>query len=120
MHALDFCLHALELIRDFYWLRGIMAPKEPRGWGLKEIHLFSKAFATKNFWGLIGESSLWYKVIQAKSFLGFSIIDWFRVPDKYFVGLIVWKALVRTFPLIFHWLAWCVGNGRSIRIGCNP
>ena len=49
------------------------------------------------------------------------MIDWFRSTNKTFKnGLVGWKALVLAFPLIGNWLAWEIGNGRSVRIGEDP
>jgi hypothetical protein len=42
---------------------------------------------------------------------------WFRMERKSVQGAsIVWKALVRAFPIIGKWAAWKVGRGNKVRI----
>jgi hypothetical protein len=98
----------------------IASPKELGGWGIKEIHLFAQALAGRNIWRLTTGDSLWTRVISSKYFPNQSIHEWFRAPFKSNKGSIVWKALVKAFPLVGLWTAWKVGNGRSIRIGKDP
>jgi hypothetical protein len=44
----------------------IAIPKGQGGWGIKNIHLFSKALATKCVWRLIEGKGLWCQVITQK------------------------------------------------------
>ena len=49
------------------------------------------------------------------------ITDWIRSPNKTFKnGSVGWKSMVLAFPLIGTWIAWEIGNGKSIRIGLEP
>ena len=49
------------------------------------------------------------------------ITNWIRIPNKSFKnGSIRWKSMVLAFPLIGTWIAWEIGNGKSIRIGLDP
>jgi hypothetical protein len=52
------------------------------GWGLKNIHCFSTALATKMGWRLISSNNLWSKVIQQKYINPDSVVDWIRRPKK--------------------------------------
>jgi hypothetical protein len=50
-----------------------------------------------------------------------SILDWFRWVRKNSIGgSIVWKDLVRDFPLIGKWFAWKIGKENLLRIGEDP
>ena len=49
------------------------------------------------------------------------ITDWIKSPNKSFKnGSVGWKSMVLAFPLIDTWIAWEIGNGKSIRIGLDP
>jgi len=50
-----------------------------------------------------------------------SIEDWFRQERKNSNGgSIVWKDLVKTFPLIGKWTAWKIQRQNKVRIGVDP
>jgi hypothetical protein len=55
--------------------------------------------------------------MNSKYFLGKSIVEWFRIPNKSSVGSLVWKAFVSAFALVGPWTAWKVGDGRMVRLG---
>jgi len=91
------------------------------GWGLKNIFLFSQALAAKGGWRLIKTDSLWTRVIKHKYLTNISIEDWIRSPRKsHKGGSVIWKAVVKAFPLIESNLAWAVGNGEKLKIGKDP
>ena len=47
--------------------------------------------------------------------------DWFRKVREDSQGAsIVWKAMVKAFPLLGNWAAWKSGNGCKVRIGEEP
>ena len=49
------------------------------------------------------------------------ITDWIKIPNKSFKnGSVGWKSMVLAFPLIGTWIAWGIGNGKSIRICLDP
>jgi hypothetical protein len=69
--------------------------------GLKNIHLFAQALATKNVWGIISNTGLWAHIVKEKYFPSNSIIDWVMWPQKSSKnGSVIWKAMVNAFPLI--------------------
>ena len=56
--------------------------------------------------------------MRSKCMEELSIEEWIHNPWKNSKnGLIMWKAMVASFQLINKWVAWKVGNGKSIRIG---
>jgi hypothetical protein len=80
--------------------------KEFGGWGLNNIHIFNMALALKCLWRLVYNKALWEKVMKYKYLRGISIEDWFKKERKIPQGgSIVWKALIRAFPLIGKWIA---------------
>ena len=102
------------------WKR-IAKPKGLRGWGLKDIFLFSKALVAKGGWRLVKTSSLWTRVIKKKYIPHESLIDWIRNPRKTHTGgSVIWKAIVNSFSLIENNLAWDVGNGENFLISRDP
>ena len=102
------------------WIN-IAQPKEIGGWGIKNLPLFTKALVDKSLWRLIQDTdSLWGRVVCSKYCSNMEIIDWIRIPNKSFKnGSVGWKSMVLTFPLIGTWIAWEIGNGKSIRIGLD-
>jgi len=46
----------------------IFLPKTLGGWGLKNIHLFTKSLETKNRWNLINNNKLWFIIFKGKYF----------------------------------------------------
>jgi len=53
-------------------------PKLLGGWGLKNMHSFSKSLATKVGWRLITTESIWTKVVHQKYIIPDSVLDWIR------------------------------------------
>jgi len=102
------------------WKR-IAVPKGLGGWGLKNIFLFSKALAAKGGWRLLKTNSLWTRVIKRKYLPEESIEEWIRNPRKsHLGGSMIWKAVIKSFSLIEHKLAWNVGNGHKLLVGRDP
>jgi hypothetical protein len=105
------------------WVRWekIATPKALGGWGLKNIFYFSKALAAKGGWCLLNTTSLWTKVIRQKYIAPFSLEAWIRSQPKSLKGAsVIWKAIVKDFPIIESSLAWNIGNGNRLRIGLDP
>ena len=100
----------------------IAQPKETGGWGIKNLPLFTKALEAKSLWRPTqNTNSLWGTVVCSKYFSNMEIIDWIRIPNKTFKnGSVGRKSMVLAFPLIGTWIAWGIGNGKSIRIGLDP
>jgi hypothetical protein len=55
-------------------LEKLSLPKSLGGWGLKNIHLFSKSLATKNGWNLIENNGLWFQIFKGKYFTNDSLM----------------------------------------------
>jgi hypothetical protein len=68
----------------FPWVKWeiLAAPKLFGGWGLKNIHLFSKTLAAKSCWRWITTYSLWTKVVSRKYINPESVEEWIRRPTK--------------------------------------
>jgi hypothetical protein len=99
----------------------MVVPKLLGGWGLKNIHLFSKALAAKVGWRLITTDILWTKVVTQKYICPDTVEEWIRRPVKVAANCtIIWKALVKYFQVVGEGLAWRVGNGLRVRIGTDP
>jgi hypothetical protein len=96
-------------------------PKLFGGWGLKNIHRFSKALAAKVGWRLITTKSLWIKVVTQKYICLNFVEEWIRRPIKDALNCtIIWKSLVKSFSVVGKGLAWRVGKGTKVRIGQDP
>jgi hypothetical protein len=86
----------------------------------KYPHLHVSTCTGKSLWRMTQGSSLWCRVMQSKYFPSKSIEEWIKEPRKSTKESIVWKALVRAFPMVGKCLAWKIGNGRSVRLGEDP
>lgn len=107
----------------FPWVNWVemAAPKILGGWGLKNIFLFSKALAAKSSWKLITKDNLWTKVVSQKYIHPELIKEWIRSLAKERENCtIIWKALLKSFPVIGERLAWKVGRGNKVRVGTGP
>ena len=99
----------------------ITRPKEWGGWGIKNLPSFSKSLAAKLAWHLISTESLWVSVIKRKYINQASVLDWIRSPVKSSKNAsLVWKAVVASVQTIEQGLAWNVGDGTQVRLGCDP
>ena len=110
----------MDKTQVFSWTawKKISFPKVLCRWGLKDLPRFAKALVAKCAWNVVSGSGLWNCVIQYKYISPLSVTEWIQVPDKSTQhSYIIWKAIVNSFDLIGGWLAWKIGNGRSVRIG---
>ena len=100
----------------------IVLPKCKGGRGIKNPELFSKALAAKYLWRMIENPKfLWGRTMRLKYCPNSSIEEWFTQAVKtHKGGSICWKDFVLAFPLIGNWVAWKIGNERSIHIGQDP
>jgi hypothetical protein len=55
----------IEVIPLVKWSQ-LAHPKNFKGWGLKNIYIFSKTLAAKNLWRLVYNEHLWGKVMKSK------------------------------------------------------
>jgi hypothetical protein len=102
------------------WKR-IIVPKALGGWGLKNIHVFSKALVAKGGWRLLTTNNLWTKVVIRKYIEPDSVESWIRRAHKYLKGvLVIWKAIIKSFSVIGEGLVWKIGNGHRVRLGADP
>ena len=77
----------------------------------------------KSLWMLIKCTGLWQQDIKLK-YIGTFIcrrLDEREIFNKPIANAsIMWTALVLAFHLVVNWLAWKIGNGRSVVVGANP
>jgi hypothetical protein len=88
------------------------APKGLGGWGQNTIIIFTQALVEHSLWVLVHNNSLWAWVLCSKYLPNYSIIEWFGWPTKSTKGLIVWKAIVTTLPLVGDWNIWNISDGK--------
>ena len=87
------------------------------GWGLKDLHCFSKALVSKGFWCILKGNRLWVSVVTNKYINPLSMIEWFWTRDKSHKNISnSWRAIISAFNLIGDWLEWRIGDGMSIKI----
>ena len=99
----------------------ISRPKEWGGWGIKNLGSFAKSLAAKLAWRLLSTDSLWVSLMKRKYISQDSVLDWVRHPVKSSSNASsVWKAVVASVQLIERGLAWQVGDGSQVRVGCDP
>jgi hypothetical protein len=99
----------------------LAVPKILGGWGLNNIHLFSKALAAKFSRRLISIESLWKKLVYHKYIFPDSIEEWIRRPIKELLNCsVIWKSLTKYFSVVGEGLAWQVGNGTRVIIHLYP
>lgn len=102
----------------FAWVKWerISLPKNWRGWGLKNIHLFVKSLATKVSWRQISSNNLWTEVEIQKYIIPLPLVDWICMQNKQRTNVsIIWKVSLQAFGVIERGLAWKVGNGTPSR-----
>jgi hypothetical protein len=56
----------------------------------------------------------------SKYFPNLSVIKWLKKPNKSSKGIIVWKALVKNFPLVGEWVFWKIGDRKKFKVGEAP
>eukprot|EP00253_Pinus_taeda_P011273 PITA_11273 len=108
--------------RLFGWVKWdtIAKPKSWGGWGIKRLHLFSKALAAKLGWKLLTSEGLWTRVAYAKYIKPLNVLDWFFSQQNTHNVSITWKAVINTIPLLRDGLTWRIREGNSVRIGLDP
>lgn len=96
--------------------QAITRPKEEGGLGLKNVHLFRISLAAKNLQRILTKDSLW-RIIEEKYIKSRTLIDWIRSSRKNTKNVSNhWKAFTSTFPVVWQFFAWKVGNGEQIQI----
>jgi hypothetical protein len=94
-----------EKMHCFGILEKTNTTKGQRGWELKNVFLFSKAFTAKNIWRLIQGCKLRAQVIRDKYIALNSVEVWVRNHVKRIQNAsIVWKVVNTSFPLVGNWL----------------
>jgi hypothetical protein len=94
--------------------------KGSRGWGLKDIHSFTRALAGQNLWRMTQGNSLWTRVMNSKYFPNLSVVEWFRITGQVLQRLHSMESLGGSFPTGRNWTVWQIGNGRKVRLGEDP
>ena len=106
----------------FAWIAWdrINFPKQWGGWGLKDLHLFSRALAAKMGWHIITGQSLWKEVMVAKYISPQSPLEWIRGCITLNSGAsIIWRAITRAAHILQNGLSWQIGLGTEVRIGTH-
>jgi hypothetical protein len=116
-----------QLIYTFLWSGGkekkrihlcnwdnLARPKKAGGWGIKNLVFFNKALAEKSLWRGLSTEGIWKKVIKDKYLPYVSVSRWFRLETRsQGDSSPVWRNLLKSKPLLDHWLCWKTGNGCS-------
>jgi hypothetical protein len=64
------------------------------------------------------QSSIWHKVIKDKYLPYCSVSTWFRSVNRSQGSTSpVWKNILKSLPLLDHWLCWKPGNGEAVQVG---
>jgi hypothetical protein len=93
-------------------------PKKFGGWGLRNLNTFNLALNTTTLWRVLTQESQWHQVIRAKYLPNSSLLSWFRKSSHtYSSASRIWLSLLRSLPIILHWITWCPGAGHSISLG---
>jgi hypothetical protein len=86
-------------------------PKRLGGWGLKNPFLFNRALAANSLWRVLMEDGIWHCVIKDKYLPYTSVATWLRSTQVFQpVASHFWKSLMKSLPLITHWLSWKPGG----------
>jgi hypothetical protein len=102
------------------WKR-LSKPKKNGGWGIKNIFTFGKALAARSLWRCLMMPGLWHEVIIKKYLQKKTVEEWFRLEKISSTGSSnFWRALTLSLPVISDWLAWKIGNGKTVRLGVDP
>lgn len=88
-------------------------PKSMGGLGFRDLHCFNQALLAKQAWRLCqGDSSILYKLLQARYFKDRVFLDARRGYNPSFT----WRSVWGSKSLLLEGLTWCVGTGMSIRV----
>jgi len=90
--------------------------KKEGGWGIKNLICFNKDLVAKSLWWVLTTEGIWQKVIKRKYLPNVSVSMWFRLE----IGSqgdfsLFWRNLIKSKPLLDHWLCWNPGNGVYIQ-----
>jgi hypothetical protein len=93
-------------------------PKRNGGWGFRNLSHFNLALNATMLWRLLTHQSIWHQVVMDKYLFSIPLLTWLRQPhfNRRVVSRI-WSSLLRSLPIIMHWLCWKPGAGRLIALG---
>jgi hypothetical protein len=93
-------------------------PKALGGWGLRNLHLSYLALSANTLWRILMVPGIWNKLIKDKYLPHLPVHSWLRsatfTPRG---GSQTWKHLLKSLPILLHWIAWLPGTGTAIEIG---
>jgi hypothetical protein len=93
-------------------------PKALGGWGLRNLHLSYLALSANTLWRILMVPGIWNKLIKDKYLSHLPVHSWLRsatfTPQG---GSQTWKHLLKSLPILLHWIAWLPGTGTAIEIG---
>jgi hypothetical protein len=93
-------------------------PKKNGGWGFRNLTHFNLALNAITLWRVLTQESIWHQVIRDKYLHNSTLINWIRRPSHNCNSTSrIWSSLIRSIPIINHWLSWCPGAGHLISIG---
>jgi hypothetical protein len=93
-------------------------PRKAGGWGLKNLHTFNTALLASSFWRALTLDSIWHNIVVDKYLGSANLSDWLRKQSLHQKNASpFWKGLVRSSPIILHWLRWKPGTGIEIQTG---
>lgn len=85
---------------------------------MHSLYYFNTALNTNTPWRVLNQDSIWHRVVLDKYLQNTTLVNWLRKPTHFISSTSrVWSSLVRTIPIILHWLSWRPGAGHLIMIG---
>ena len=81
------------------------------------MYIFGLTLAYTILWIVLPNEGLWGKIMMAKYMKPKYTKDWLTKKfERYRGASIVWKTLVRVFPLIGKWLVYRIGKANNVKI----
>jgi hypothetical protein len=88
------------------------------GWGLRNLHLTYLALSANTLWRTLMTTGIWNKLIKDKYISHLPVHTWLRsAASSPPGGSQTWKHLLKSLPVLLHWIAWLPGSGSAIEVG---
>jgi hypothetical protein len=121
-----------KLIFDFLWnghqnrqrihLCSWEFVKTQKEWrlGRSRFKKFQSGIKLSDSWRVLTVESLWHFVVRDKYLKNSSTYPMAKkTSHKDGSASRIWSSLLRTLPIILHWITWLPGSGNHIKIGCD-
>jgi hypothetical protein len=96
-------------------------PKKNGGWGFRNLFHFNTALNTNTLWRVLTHESIWHRVILDKYLQNATLFNWLRKQSHFIKSASrIWSSLIRTIPIILHWLSWQLGGWTSYNCWERP